>query len=197
MITVKEFMEIVDYRITEGSEYCWQCFGSNAYRLDSWNQDHQGHTVSIIFDTRTHVVYEVNAYDYKRERAYRLINPDYKDAHSKEAQHRGVLENQAWDEVDYVDLDVDDDFIQKALAIVADEDYDTRVQVPVEFSDEDLLTYMKLAHDRDITFNQLVEEALRAAIEEFDMREEYDFSDAERGPVEQTVKKLKKKKKGK
>jgi len=197
MITVKEFMEICDYKITEGSEYCWQCFGPNAYRLDSWNQEQDGHTVSIIFDTRTHVVYEAAAYDYQRNRAYRLINPDFKLAHDNEATERDVDINQAWDDVNYVDLDVVDDFIQKAVAIVNDEDYDTRVSVPVDFTDEELLTYMKMAHDRDMTFNQFVEQALRAAIDEFNMREEYDFSDAERGPVEQTVKKLKKKKKDK
>ena len=53
------------------------------------------------------------------------------------------------------------------MAIRAGEEYDTRVSVPVDFSDEELLKYMKIAHDRDITFNQLVEEALRAAIDEF------------------------------
>jgi len=163
-------MEVCDYKITEGSEYCWECFGPNAYRLDSWNQDQEGHTVSIVFDTMTHVVYEATAYDYKRNHAYRLINPDYKFAHDDEASGRGVDINQAWDDVNYIDLDVDDDFIQKALAIVADEDYDTRVSVPVEFTDEELLTYMKIAHDRDITFNQLVEEALQAAIDEFKYR---------------------------
>ena len=68
--------------------------------------------------------------------------------------------------VSYVDLDVDDDFIQKCLAISAGEDYDTRVQMPVDFSDEDLLKYMKMAHERDMTFNQFVEEALRHAIAE-------------------------------
>ena len=195
MITLKEFMEICDYRITEGSEYCWQCFGPSAYRLDSWNQDHEGHSVSIIFDTQTQEVYEVSAYDYRNNRAYRLINPDYKDAHDDEASNRNVDFNQAWDDVNYVDLDVDDDFIQKALAIVNEEDYDTRVSVPVDFTDEELLTYMKIAHERDITFNQLVEDALRAAIEEHTMRDEYDFSDAECGPVEESIKKIKKDKK--
>lgn len=167
MITVKEFMELIDFRITEGSGYMWQCYGPNAYRLDSWNGDHDGHSVSIVFDTQTQEVYEVSAYDYRRSRAYRLINPDYKFAHDDEASGRGIDINQAWDDVNYVDLDVDDDFIQKALAIVADEDYDTRVSVPVNFTDEELLTYMKLAHDRDITFNQLVEQALREAIDQY------------------------------
>jgi glutaredoxin len=167
MITLKEFMDLVDHRITEGSDFCWECYGPNAYSLSYWNQDHNGHSICIIFDTRTHEVYTVEACDYKHDRAYRLINPDYKTAHNNEAVGRNVDTNQAWDDVDYVDLDVDDDFIQKALAIIAGEDYDTRVQVPVDFTDEELLTYMKLAHERDITFNQLVEEALRAAIDEY------------------------------
>jgi hypothetical protein len=167
MITVKEFMELIDYKITEGSGYGWQCFGPNAYRLDSWNGSHDGHSVSIVFDTHTQEVYEASAYDYRNERAYRLINPDYKFAHDDEASGRGVDTNQAWDDVNYTDLEVDDEFIQKALAIVAGEDYDTRVQVPVDFTDQELLTYMKIAHERDITFNELVEEALRHAINEY------------------------------
>ncbi len=182
----------------------WNCYGSNAYRLDSWNGEQDGHSVSIIFDTKTQEVYETTAYDYKNQRAYRLINPNYKAKHDAESEDRGVLGNQAWDDVDYTDLEVEEDFLAKAEAIVNDCEYDTRVQIPVEFSDDELLTYMKLAHDRDITFNQLVEEALRFAIEEHKIREEldslrpeYDFSDAERGPVEESTKKIKKKKKGK
>jgi hypothetical protein len=221
MITLKEFMEVVDYKITEGSEYCWQCFGPNAYRLDSWNQDQEGHSVSIVFDTRTHEVYETSAYDYKRNRAYRLINPDYKFAHDDEASGRGVDINQAWDDVNYIDLDVDDDFIQKALAIVADEDYDTRVEVPLTLPDDSLFDLMKLAHEADMTLNQYVEQILRQAIEreelakelddiridedgwdkiaedhwDDDMRDEYDFSQGVRGPVAKMT--AKKKKKGK
>lgn len=208
MISIKEFMEIVDYRITEGSDYQWHCFGHNAYRLDSWNGDQEGHTFSILFDTRNQTVYQVEAFDYKRERAYRMTNPEFKDAFDSECQDRDVLDT-AWERddgssVNYVDLDVDDDFIQKCLAIKADEDYDTRVQVPVDFSDEELLVYMKMAHERDMTFNAFVEMALRAALDEIKLREqlddiqpEYDFSDGERGPIEQSVKKIKKQKKGK
>jgi hypothetical protein len=193
MITLKEFMELVDYRVTEGSEYCWECFGSDAYSLSYWNQDHSGHSICIIFDTRTHEVYAVEACDYKHNRAYRLINPDYKTAHDNEAVGRDVDANQAWDDVDYVDLDVDDDFIQKALAIIAGEDYDTRVSVPVNFTDEELLTYMKLAHEHDITFNQLVEEALRAAIDEYKLGLVHETGTDD--PIDFPVSKKRKKKK--
>lgn len=161
---MKEFMELVDYRITEGSEYGWQCYGSNAYMLDSWNGHQDGHSFTIIFDTKDQTVYEVQAHDYVHNRAYRMVNEDFVKKMKKESKRRDVDRDQAWDGVNYVDLDVDDDFIQKALAIHAGEDYDTRVSVPIDIPDHELLQYMKIAHERDITFNQLIEEALRAAI---------------------------------
>jgi hypothetical protein len=49
--------------------------------------------------------------------------------------------------------------------------------VPVDFSDEDLLQYMKMAHDMDITFNQFVERALVKAIADHNLgkfSEDYD-----------------------
>jgi hypothetical protein len=167
---MKEWMELVDYKITEGGDYGWQCFGPNSYRLDSWNGVHGvgGYSFSIVFSTKSQKVYEVSVCDYTNDRAYRMINPKNQEKHRKEAEARNVNLNEAWDDVDYVDLDVVDDFIQKCLAIRAGEDYDTRVQVPVDFSDEELLQYMKLAHERDMTFNELVEEALRHALVEIE-----------------------------
>ena len=165
MITVKDFMEIVQHRITEGGDYGWQCYGPNAYRLDSWSGDQDGHSVSIVFDTWTQTVYEVSAYDYQAQRAYRLINPDYRAAFDREAVYRGVEANEAWDEVNYVDLEADDDFIQKAQAIVAGEVYDTRVEVPLELDDAVLFDLMKMAHEQDITLNTLVENIIRAEID--------------------------------
>lgn len=171
MITMKEWMELVGYRITEGSTYMWQCYGSDAYALDSWNGEQDGHSFTVIFDTKDQTVYEVQAHDYVHNRAYRMINQDFRKKNKKEAKRRDVDKDLAWEHDDgtplnYVDLEVDDDFIQKCLAIRAGEDYDTRVSVPVDFSDEELLQYMKLAHERDVTFNKFIEEALRHVLEE-------------------------------
>ena len=170
MLSMKEFMELVDHRITEGDTYGWQCFGPNSYQLSSWNGVHGagGWSANIVFSTRSQKVYEVSVCDYTRDRAYRMINPDYVKKHDKEARRRDVSLNQAWDEVNYVDLETDDDFVQKFQAIVAGEEYDTRVQVPVDFTDEELLTYMKAAHDMDITFNEFVVQAITQAIQAHD-----------------------------
>ena len=164
MITMRDFMETVSHRVTEGSDYLWQCYGDKAYRLDSWNGDHSGHSLSIVFDTVNQTVYEVSAYDYQRNRAYRRINPDFLAAHSSESKERGVEADQAWDEVRYVDLESDEDFLNKAQAIVQGLDYDTRVEVPIELDDDTLFALMKMAHEQDITFNQLVENIVRTEL---------------------------------
>jgi hypothetical protein len=177
MITVRDFMEVVDYRITEGGDYGWQCYGPTAYRLDSWDGDQNGHTVSIVFDTHTQVVYEATAYDYKNERAYRLFNPEFKEAFDQEALERGASANEAWDEVNYVDLETDDDFIQKALAIVAGEDYDTRVSIPLDLPEDVLFELMRQAHEKDITFNQHVENIVREACERILANNKNDFEE--------------------
>jgi hypothetical protein len=149
MITLKEWMEITDYRITEGSEYYG--FGG-AYSLTSWNGDQDGYSLEIIFDRKTQVVYEVQACDYKHQRAYRLVN----DAHKKD--HR---DEEAWDDVQWIELESDDDWIQKAMAIVAGEDYDTRVSIPIDLPEEELMVLFKAAHEADMTFNDFVEKVLR------------------------------------
>lgn len=149
MITLKEWMEVTNYRITEGSDY--YAYGG-AYALSSWNGDQDGYSLEIIFDQKTQTVYEVQACDYKHNRAYRLINEVYKEERK---------DDEAWDDVLWVDLESDDDWIQKALAIVAGEDYDTRVSIPIDLPENELMVLFKAAHEADMTFNDFVEKILR------------------------------------
>lgn len=165
MITLKEFMEVVDYRITEGSTYGWQCFGSHAYCLDSWVGGNDGHTISVIFDTKDQTVYQAEAHDYQQRRAYRLTHPDYVELRKKESQERNVDDREAWDDIRFVELESVDDFLEKAQAIASGEDYDTRVSIPVDIPDDVLFTLMKDAHQKDITLNQLFENILTDAID--------------------------------
>ena len=172
MITIKDFMETVNYRVTEGSEFCWSCFGAKAYRLDSWSGNQDGYTVSIVFDTESQEVYQAEVCDYAHNRAYRLTNPAYIEAHASEALTRNCDSQEAFRDdnenpVRFVELETAGDWLEKAIAIVNGKEYDTRVQIEVEFDDADLLKYMTLAHQLDITFNQLVERAIIEKINEF------------------------------
>jgi hypothetical protein len=164
---LKTFMEIVNYRITEGSDYQWNCFGPNAYMLDSWDGRHEdGHSLCITFDTRTQVVYSVEACDYKNERAYRIVNPAYKDAHDAEVKARG-MGDEAWDDVMWCDLELEEDFEEKARAIVAGVEYDNTVSVPLDLPDDLLLDAALNAHKQDITLNAYINNALREMMDKY------------------------------
>jgi hypothetical protein len=168
MITMKEWMELVDYKITEGSEYGWSCYGANAFCLDSWNGVHGkgGYSFSIVFSTKTQKVYEVSVCDYTNDRAYRMIVENKRKKHDEEAFLRNVDLNEAWDDVEYTELEVVDDFIQKCLAIKAGEDYSTDVSIPLNLPDDLLMFAFKAAHEQNITFNEYVNKALRGLIDQ-------------------------------
>jgi len=163
MITLKTWLEIVNHRITEGADFTWRCFGDNAHCLTSWDGDHDGSSFTITFDTGTQEVYCVEAHDFARERAYRLINPTYARAYQLECKANGI-NDEAWEGVNYVDLEVDEDWAEKAQAIFDGRDYSTDVSIPLDFTDAELLHYMKMAHEHNMTFNAFVEMALREAI---------------------------------
>jgi len=46
VITIKEFMELIDYKITEGRDYLWNCYGNNSFQL----------VVGMIFMVRVVIV---------------------------------------------------------------------------------------------------------------------------------------------
>lgn len=170
MITLRQFMEVIDYKITEGSEYCWDCYGPNAYQMDSWNGLHDagGYTVNCVFDKVDQTVYQMEAWDYTKNRVFRWIHPNYLAAYKQECVEREIDFKNAFDDTNFTDIDVEDDIIEKATAIVAGEEYDTRVQVPLVLDQDHLYEMMKLAHQRDITLNELVESVLTEAIAEYE-----------------------------
>ena len=162
MISLKDFFETTEYKITDGDKYQWDCFGSNARVIDcadksGWTDDW---SASVVFDTEKQEVYEVSVYDYKNKRAYRLIHPDYVKAYEEEAKSRGVNGEQAWDDIEYTNLEVDSDWLEKAAAIVAGEEYDTSVVVSIDIDSDTLFKLMKAAHEENMTFNAYVERAI-------------------------------------
>jgi predicted HTH domain antitoxin len=166
MITIKSFMEAIQYKVTEGSEYLWKCFGKNAYNLEHWNgkNDEGGVSVSIIFDTDTHVVYEMQAWDYSTHRSYRWIHPDYLERVKDECMNRGIDFENSLDDKKFIDLDVAEDILEKAGAMVAGRPYDTRIIVQVDLTEAEEVLIMKLAHEADMSLNKFVEHILQQQI---------------------------------
>lgn len=154
--------EALGHHITGGSEYHWQCYGPDVRFLDF--ESIHAHA-SVLFDTVTQEVYEVTLSSKDESiRPYRWLNPETKQDYLAECKTRNIDPHCAWDDVNYVDLETEEDFLDKAEAIINGESFDTRVQVPIELDDSELLYLMKMAHERDITFNELVEDILWGVI---------------------------------
>jgi hypothetical protein len=166
---MKDWLEAVNYKITSGSEFLWGCYGDSAFDIESWNQVPNDESASLVFDTKTQQVYEASVYDYANDRAYRWVNPSFKTAYNTEAAERGVDADIAWDDVRFVTIEVEYDFLEKLTAIMNHKEYDTRVVLPIDIPDTELFELMKQAHERDITLNQLMNEVIASAIANADL----------------------------
>ena len=94
-----------------------------------------------------------------------MIALDKQEKYRKEAKRNFTNLNEAWDNVDYVDLEVDDDFISKCLAIKAGEDYSTDISVPLDLPDDLLMFAFKAAHAENMTFNDWMNKMLKEFID--------------------------------
>ena len=165
MITFKDFLEITQYGITDTSPYMWKCYGDRAQIMDCWDGDLSGISASIILDLNDQSVYEVTIIDYKKNNAYRYIDPLYKQRHLDEAKERNVPHDQAYDDVCYVDIDDAEKFLERMKAITNGDDYDDRVIMKIDFPEDLLFELMTIAHEKDITLNQLINQILREHID--------------------------------
>jgi hypothetical protein len=170
MITFEQFLKAAQYRIIDGYEYMWDCFGDHVRALEcSDTASHEAKWyASILFDTRDQTIYEVTVSDYANERYYRMIRPEYLQAYKDAAVEHNTDYRVIFDDTTFIDLEDDDDFLRKMTAIVQGEDYDTRIVVPVDLEDDVLFELMKEAHKQDITFNQYMQDIVKTAIDEQD-----------------------------
>jgi hypothetical protein len=158
--------EALNHQITGGSEYGWHCF-PDARFLDY--ESEYAH-VSILYSTTDQTVYQADT-SIKRdmwskdEKPYRWTNPLFKDAYLNEAKERNIDPDQAWDDVKWVELEVAEDFLEKAQAMFNGDEWDSRIQVPLDLDNDLLLQLAMEAHKRDITLNKMVEIILQQAID--------------------------------
>lgn len=153
--------EALDHRITGGSEYGWNCW-PNARWLD-YESDYAH--ASVVFNSETQEIYTAEVNDKAdKYKPYRWLNPVYKEQMYQEARKRRIEANRAWDETMWYDLETSEDWLDKARAILRGEEFDTRVQVPLNLEKDELFKLMELAHEHDVTLNKMVEIILEEMI---------------------------------
>lgn len=155
-------IEALDCKITGGSEYQWQSYGPNARWLD-FETEHAH--ASVVFDSINQTVYLAEVNDINEKYAYRWLNPEFKETYIKECKEKNTDPNLAWDNKQWTDLEVMEDFLDKASAIMQGESFDNRIQVPLTLDDDELFLLFKMAHERDITLNEMVEIVLQEIID--------------------------------
>lgn len=158
--------EALEHKITGGSEFQWQCW-PNARYLDY--ETEYAHA-SIVFNIDTQEVYTAEVNDKQdKHKPYRWMNPLYKQWYIDEAKEREVDPNQAWDNIKWYDLETREDWLEKARSIMRGEDFDARIQVPLNLEKEELFKLMEMAHERDVTLNKMVEIILQQMIDNHTM----------------------------
>ena len=159
---LKKVNEALQHKITGGSEYYWHCW-PNPRWLDY--ESEYAHA-SVVFNTETQEIYTAEICDKEHKyKPYRWLNPAYKQAMIDEAKDRVIDPNQAWDDTDWYDLETTEDWLEKASAIFTGQEFDTRVQVPLNLEKDELYKLMTMAHEHDVTLNKMVEIILQEMID--------------------------------
>lgn len=160
MINLTQWIELINTRAFESTEYEWDCFGSNAQFASCYVVGK--FECCAVFDRITLSCYQLEITDCKTHKTYTLTDPEYKDAY--DAKVAECCDEKST-EIDLIELD---DFLEKARAIIAGETYDTRILINLNFTDEEELLLLRAAHKMDVSLNRFVELALIDAIAEYD-----------------------------
>lgn len=169
-MNLQDFLSAIDYKITDGTKFLWDCFGYDAYILDC--EEENTYSISCTFDTKTQLIYLVETHDYVNDRAYRWVNPEYKQSYFDLCKSKNIVEDQAYlndddKEITFIDLEVAEDYLEKTSKIVKHLPYDENITLPLDIPDDVLLKLMITAHEQDITFNQYINKILKDALNEF------------------------------
>jgi hypothetical protein len=165
---LSEVIKAAKFKIDEGSEYLWNCYGVNARLLDfskDKNAIDEG-SVSCVFDDKTQQVYEVTIFT-RDNKSYRWIDPDYVDALKNECNKRDIP-FEFWgddNENKWVNLDHTKDVFRKVEQVIETGNCDDDVTIDIDIDDESMLKLCLMAHERNITLNELMTEILQDAID--------------------------------
>lgn len=165
MITLQDGLKQVDYTVTETWQYCWDCFGEKAIGFDATNEYAD---VTFMYNAELDELVQVtvnmsyNHPEYNKGKmfAYRWTHPDFVKAVYEESVKRGIDDGIAWDDVRWADTDSEEDILQKVSDMWNGVPHDTRVIMNIDIDDETFLIVAKRAHERDITFNEMITEML-------------------------------------
>jgi hypothetical protein len=103
-MTLLEIITATGARVSGGSDYLWNCFGSTSRYLDFVDVVGEEYC-SVIFDSKTHDVYAVELTVPGQDQCFKWTNPKFESAYIAECGVRSIDPMQAWDDVKYSAID--------------------------------------------------------------------------------------------
>ncbi len=97
MMHLSEFLTAAQFKVSGGTEYCWECFGPNARFLDVAEDK-----AACIFDAVTQKVYAVEVFTETDQ--YRWVDPEYSPSFIAECVLRNVDYTIAFDSVRFTEI---------------------------------------------------------------------------------------------
>lgn len=154
---IEHFLQAVNYQINESSNFLWRCFGDGVKLLDTVVLD-EGISASCTFHPTTRKVFSIELWcdcvdaNLLKE-TYTWIDPEFLELYKEEHLKRGVA-------LDDIVLPLEDILTKIRQA------FRTEIEtLDVNIDPELHLELFKLAHERDISFNEYIVEILRKQID--------------------------------
>lgn len=153
----RKFLELSNFSIEEAWTHQWPSY-KKAMCFDT---EANGYVLccAVRFDTDEIIELSISDDDGN---GYRWLNPSYKEAIFDECKDRDI----DFKNGNLVDLEITDDFFEKASAMISGKEFDKRIVIPLDLDEKELFLLMKEAHERDITFNEMCELCLKTFLEE-------------------------------
>ena len=156
---IKEYLAAIKYNITNVDTFMWSCYGEDIRCFDSYIKGK--YECNAVVSGPDNKIRELAFYDYVKAKQYRWIDPEYRDAYKKEA-----IEIMGHDHgAGFCEVELSKDILEKMTAVSEGRDYDPRIIIPVDMTNEEFLVIAKAAHSLDITINEFVHHALVEALE--------------------------------
>lgn len=162
---LKQCLEAVDYKLGEVSQFLWDSLGLNT-RIWNFENKNGNEIGSFIANNSGNVLSVEVVYINKNgnDKCYRWIDEEFKKDYFAEGESKNINMAIFLDDTCYVDLETEEDMLEKLTAICNEEYFDERIAVPINLSDADFLAMAKMAHEKDITFNAQVAFVLKDVI---------------------------------
>lgn len=90
---LESYLARIQYKITGGSKFWWDCYGPNTWSIEAHNTD-------AVIDYATHMVYEVSVTDHDG-RCYKWVDPFFVEKYVQESETRGFDPWIAYDNVKF------------------------------------------------------------------------------------------------